>query len=80
MKISIDIECTPEEARAFFGLPDLGPLQQKMLGQLGDRLAEGVAGIDTAALAEAWVSAGVGGLEQLGKMFWQQGGKKGQGA
>ena len=31
MKVKIDIDCTPEEARTFFGLPDLGPLQKEML-------------------------------------------------
>jgi hypothetical protein len=30
MKISIDIDCTPEEARQFLGLPDMGPLQDEM--------------------------------------------------
>jgi kynurenine formamidase len=28
MKIKIDIDCTPQEARAFFGLPDVEPIQE----------------------------------------------------
>ena len=28
MKVNVEVTCTPEEARAFFGLPDLGPMQQ----------------------------------------------------
>ncbi len=24
MKVNVEVTCTPEEARAFFGLPDLG--------------------------------------------------------
>ena len=35
MKVKIDIDCTPEEARAFFGLPDLGPLHEQMTAMLG---------------------------------------------
>ncbi len=27
MKITVDIDCTPEEARAFFGLPNVQPMQ-----------------------------------------------------
>jgi oligoendopeptidase F len=29
MKISVDVECTPEEARSFLGLPDLSPIHDK---------------------------------------------------
>jgi hypothetical protein len=29
MKIKLDIDCTPEEMRAFFGLPDVKPMQEK---------------------------------------------------
>ncbi|WP_420846806.1 DUF6489 family protein [Microvirga tunisiensis] len=28
MKITMDVECTPEEARAFLGLPDVKPMQE----------------------------------------------------
>jgi hypothetical protein len=27
MKISVDVDCTPEEARRFLGLPDLTPVR-----------------------------------------------------
>ena len=37
MKVKIDIDCTPEEARTFFGLPDLGPLQQAMLKAMQEK-------------------------------------------
>jgi len=30
MKITMNIDCTPDEARAFFGLPDVKPMQEKM--------------------------------------------------
>ena len=26
MKITVDVDCTPEEARAFLGLPDVKPM------------------------------------------------------
>src|SRR3954449_4278417 len=34
MKVNIEIDCTPVEARQFFGLPDLGPLQAAVLERL----------------------------------------------
>ena len=34
MKVTMNIDCTPEEARAFFGLPDVAPIQKGMMDQL----------------------------------------------
>ena len=31
MKIKIDVDCTPQEARAFLGLPDVAPMQKAMM-------------------------------------------------
>ena len=28
MKVTVEVECTPEEARQFLGLPDVVPMQQ----------------------------------------------------
>ena len=38
MKITIDIDCTPAEAREFVGLPDLRPLQAAWLAEIENRL------------------------------------------
>lgn len=38
MKINIEIDLSPEEARAFFGLPDVKTLQQQMLKQFSKDL------------------------------------------
>jgi len=29
MKISVDVDCTPEEARSFLGLPDVTPIHDQ---------------------------------------------------
>lgn len=29
MKVTVDVECTPEEARTFLGLPDVSPIHDK---------------------------------------------------
>ncbi len=34
MKVSVNVECTPEEARAFLGLPDLSPVHQKYVDSM----------------------------------------------
>jgi len=40
MKVTIDIDCTPAEARAFFGLPDLEPVNVMVVGELKRRTQE----------------------------------------
>lgn len=80
MKLTIDIDCTPAEARAMLGLPDLAPLQAAMSEELEARMREAVAGLDPEALMKMWVPAGMEGFEQLQKAFWSGlGGQAGSG-
>ncbi|MEZ5445394.1 MAG: DUF6489 family protein [Gammaproteobacteria bacterium] len=50
MKIIVTIDTTPEEMRTFFGLPDLGPLQQEWLAQVQARLKQGMEAMDPTTL------------------------------
>ncbi|MFW5680430.1 MAG: DUF6489 family protein, partial [Pseudomonadota bacterium] len=34
MKVRIEVDCTPEEARAFLGLPEVRPLQERLLTEM----------------------------------------------
>ena len=38
MKINVEVDCTPEEARRVMGLPDLTPLHDKYVAALGDMM------------------------------------------
>ena len=38
MKITVDIDCTPAEARQFIGLPDLEPLQKAAMAEIEKRM------------------------------------------
>jgi hypothetical protein len=72
MKITIDIDCTPMEARAFFGLPDLTPLQAEMIKQMQERMTAALAGMDAEKLMKMWLSSGAQTLEQMQRAFWEQ--------
>ena len=72
MKVKIDLECTPEEARTFFGLPDVQPMQEVMMQEMQDRLMLAMRGTDAETLLKTWMPAGVAGFEQMQKLFWQQ--------
>lgn len=72
MKINIDIDCTPEEARSFFGLPDVVPMQKAMEEELLKRMREGLDAMSPEAIMKTWLPAGSQGFEQMQKMFWSQ--------
>jgi hypothetical protein len=72
MKITVDVDCTPEEARAFFGLPDVRPMQEALMKQLQDRMSASLNAMDPETMMRTWMPAGIQGFEQLQKMFWSQ--------
>ncbi len=55
MKFTIEVECTPEEARRFLGLPDVTPLHEAMLEQMRARLADAAAATAPEAMLRAWM-------------------------
>jgi Tfp pilus assembly PilM family ATPase len=72
MKVHIDIDCTPEEARSFLGLPDVQPVQAAMMHELEQRLKSAMQAMDPETLMKTWLPAGIANMEQMQRMFWQQ--------
>lgn len=72
MQFSINVECTPEEARQFFGLPDVLPMQQDLMDQLSRRLAENIQTMEPETLMKTWVPALFQGWSDMQKSFWGQ--------
>ena len=72
MKINIEIDCTPQEARAFFGLPDLEPMQEALLAKMQERLTEHLEAGDAEALMKLWFPGGLQGLGQMQERLWRQ--------
>ena len=72
MKITIDIDCTPDEARHFLGLPDVKPMQDAMMQEIQDRMTSSLHAMDPETMMKTWLPAGIQGMEQLQKMFWSQ--------
>jgi len=54
VKIKLDIDCTPEEARAFLGLPDLAGIQNEMLEKFRDRMAANLKYADPQEMFKLW--------------------------
>ena len=70
MKINVDIECTPEEARKFFGLPDVEPMQQAVMQEIQRKMMENIASLDPENMMKNWLPASMKGLDQMQSMFW----------
>ena len=72
MKLEVEIECTPEEAREFLGLPDVRPLQEALMAELEKHMMANLHVMEPEQLFKTWLPAGVQGWEQLQKAFWAQ--------
>lgn len=75
MKVSIEIDCTPQEARSFLGLPDVQPMQQEMLEQLRKPMTDAIHAMDPAEMMKQWLP-GSTGLEQFQDFFATMTGSK----
>lgn len=70
MKVTINVDCTPEEARVFLGLPDVQPMQRALMNQLQDRISANLAAMDPDTLVKTWMPLGMQNLEQWQRFFW----------
>ncbi len=68
MKITIEVDCTPIEARKFFGLPDVEPLQASMMAKLEERISEEMNRFSPEALMKSWFSLFPQNAEWVQKM------------
>lgn len=80
MKFKFDIECTPEEARAFLGLPDIAPMQERMMDELEQKMQDNIRNLSPEEMVKTWMPATMQGFGDMQKMFWSQMGVNTQGA
>lgn len=75
MKITVDVDCTPEEARRFIGLPDLTAVHAIYLSKLERMVDEGVTADNVETMLRAWAPMGEAGMTMWRQMFDQLGGQ-----
>ena len=71
MKVTIEIDCTPDEARAFLGMPDIRPMQDEIMAGLKARMAEAAARFDPETMLKEWMGTSGDSMNQMMKM-WRQ--------
>jgi hypothetical protein len=72
MKVNVSIDCTPEEARTFLGLPDVQPMNEAMMAEMSQRMRQAMQAMDPDTILKTWMPASMQGWEQMQKMFWNQ--------
>lgn len=67
MKINVEVDCTPEEARRAMGLPDFTPVHDRYIQMLLDSLDKGGVNPDLIeAMMKSWTPMGEAGMN-----FWR---------
>lgn len=74
MKINIEVDCTPEEARKLFGLPDLEPVHEIYLSRVKELMAKGITPDLVEGMVKSWAPMGEAGLGLVQNLMGQFGG------
>lgn len=69
MKVNVVIECSPEEARAFFGLPDLSPVHDAYVDKMKSMITDGVQAADIEKMTRSWMPGVADSFEQWRQMM-----------
>ncbi|HEV2363796.1 MAG TPA: DUF6489 family protein [Caulobacteraceae bacterium] len=69
MKVSLEVDCTPAEARAFLGLPDVSALNERLTNELKAKLEANLAATAPDELMKAWMAFGGQASEQFLKLM-----------
>ena len=69
MKLKIEVDLTPEEARTFLGLPDVVPIQEEVLAQLQERMVSNLSQLDPQEILRSWVNGTSRGVEEVRRFF-----------
>lgn len=69
MKVKIEAECTPEEARAFLGLPDVTVLNAHLVEEMKRRMDANITAMQPEELMKSWTSFGLQAQDQFRQMM-----------
>lgn len=73
MKVKITVDCTPVEARALLGLPDVTPLHDIYLDRVKSLLEDGVTPELVGGIVKSWSTMGDAGIALAQQLFGQVG-------
>ena len=71
MKVNIEIDCTPDEARTFLGLPSVKPLQDAVMASIERHMLDAVAAMSPDAVMKMWLQSMPQNPDQFRNTFSQ---------
>lgn len=69
MKFTVNVECSPEEARRFMGLPDVTPINDKLVEEMGKRMEANLKLMSGENLMSSWMSVGTQAQDAFVKLM-----------
>ena len=69
MKVTIDIDCTPAEARHFLGLPNIEPMQAAVIDRLQEKMLGEIDRFSAESLMKQWMSGFPENAERMQELF-----------
>ena len=69
MKMTVEVDCTPEEARRFMGLPDVSALNEALVAEMQARMSANISALAPEELMKNWMAFGAGAQEQFRKLM-----------
>ena len=69
MKVTIEVDCTPDEARAFMGLPDVKPMQAAVMASMEQQAVRATQSFSPEAMLKLWFTTVPQVSAQMQEMF-----------
>ena len=69
MKVHLEIDCTPDEARRAMGLPDLSAVHERYVAMLGEAMSGQVRPEAIETMVRSWAPMGEAGMSMWRRMF-----------
>jgi len=69
MKMTIEVDCSPEEARRFLGLPDVSALNDHLVSEMTKRVDANMSLLNPEEFMKNWMTFGTGAQEQFRKLM-----------
>jgi hypothetical protein len=69
MKFTVNVECSPEEARRFMGLPDVTPINDQLVAEMGKRMEANLALMSPDTMMQSWMSVGTQAQDAFVKLM-----------
>lgn len=69
MKVTVDVDITPEEVRKLFGLPDVEAFQRQLMDDIRERMTAGVEGYDPMKLFQPYLAGTMASWDLFQKLL-----------